>query len=206
LTLEPNTLFHHQPPADMPDDELCWEQQNACQTLLAKHGYRQYEVSAYCLDKRESKHNLNYWRFGDYLGIGAGAHGKITLSGENRVLRRVRQRQPRAYLERAGRASISSETVLGEDDLLFEFMLNALRLKHGFDTSLFHDNTGLSLNMLLPGLELARDKGLIEFDGIKIIPTELGFCHLNDVQALFLQPHNAKRKPFFESSDRIIHN
>ena len=206
LTLEPNTLFHHQPPADMPDDELCWEQQNACQALLAKHGYRQYEVSAYCLDKRESKHNLNYWHFGDYLGIGAGAHGKITLSGENRVLRRVRQRQPRAYLERAGRASISSETVLGEDDLLFEFMLNALRLKHGFDTSLFHDNTGLSLNMLLPGLKLARDKGLIEFDGIKIIPTELGFCHLNDVQALFLQSHNAKRKPFFESSDRITHN
>ncbi len=206
LTLEPNTLFHHQPPADMPDDDLCWEQQTACQALLAKHGYRQYEVSAYCLDKHESKHNLNYWRFGDYLGIGAGAHGKITIGGENRVLRRVRQRQPRAYLERAGRASISSETVLGEEDLLFEFMLNALRLKHGFETSLFHDNTGLSLNLLLPGLELARDKGLIEFNGAKIVPTELGFCHLNDLQVLFLQPNSAKRRPFFESTDKIIHN
>jgi oxygen-independent coproporphyrinogen-3 oxidase len=206
LTLEPNTLFHHQPPADMPDDDLCWEQQTACQALLAKHGYRQYEVSAYCLDKHESKHNLNYWRFGDYLGIGAGAHGKITLGGENRVLRRVRQRQPRAYLERAGRDSISSETVLGDEDLLFEFMLNALRLKHGFETSLFHDNTGLSLNLLLPGLELARDKGLIEFNGAKIVPTELGFCHLNDLQVLFLQPNSAKRRPFFESTDKIIHN
>jgi putative oxygen-independent coproporphyrinogen III oxidase len=206
LTLEPNTLFHHQPPADMPDDDQCWEQQNAGQALLARHGYCQYEVSAYCLDKRESRHNLNYWHFGDYLGIGAGAHGKITLGGENRVLRRVRQRQPRAYLERVGRDRISTETVLDEDDLLFEFMLNALRLKHGFDTSLFRDNTGLSLNLLLPGLEQARDKGLIEFDSVKIVPTELGFCHLNDLQALFLKLHNAKRRPFFESSAKIIHN
>ena len=206
LTLEPNTLFHHQPPASMPDDELCWEQQNSCQALLAKHHYHQYEVSAYCLDKHESQHNLNYWHFGDYLGIGAGAHGKITLGGENRVLRRVRQRHPRAYLEHSGKARISSETVLDESDLLFEFMLNALRLKNGFETSLFRDNTGLSLNSLLPSLELARDKGLIEFNGQKIIPTELGFCHLNDLQGLFLQPKNTKRKPFFESSDRIIHN
>ena len=206
LTLEPNTLFHHQPPADMPDDDLCWEQQNACQALLARHGYDQYEVSAYSLDKRECRHNLNYWHFGDYLGIGAGAHGKITLGGENRVLRRVRLRQPRTYLERTGQARISSETTLDEDDLVFEFMLNALRLKRGFDTSLFCDNTGLSLNLLLPGLELARDKGLIDFNGAKITPTELGFCHLNDLQGLFLQLPNAKRKPFFESSDRIIHN
>jgi len=200
LTLEPNTLFHHQPPADMPDDDLCWEQQNACQTLLARHGYGQYEVSAYSLGKRECRHNLNYWHFGDYLGIGAGAHSKITLGSENRVLRRVRQRQPRSYLERAGHDRISSETTLDQDDLLFEFMLNALRLKHGFDTSLFRDNTGLSLNSLLPGLEQARDKALIEFNGVKIVPTELGFCHLNDLQALFLQPHNAKKRPFFESS------
>ncbi len=206
LTLEPNTLFHHQPPNDMPDDDLCWEQQIACQALLEQHGYRQYEVSAYSHDKRESRHNLNYWQFGDYLGIGAGAHGKITLAGENRVIRRIRQRQPRAYLEQAGRASISSETKLSEDDLRFEFMLNALRLKHGFDTRLFHDNTGLSLNSLLPGLELARDKGLIEFDNVKITPTELGFCHLNDLQALFLESMEAKRRPFFDSTDEIIHN
>jgi oxygen-independent coproporphyrinogen-3 oxidase len=206
LTLEPNTLFHHQPPANMPDDDLCWEQQNSGQALLAMQGYRQYEVSAYSLDGRESRHNLNYWYFGDYLGIGAGAHGKITLGGENRVLRRVRQRQPRAYLEATGQARIKSVVVLDEDDLLFEFMLNALRLKQGFDTSLFRDNTGLSLNLLLPGLEQARDKGLLEFNGARIIPTELGFCHLNDLQTLFLPLKNAKRRPFFESSDIIIHN
>ena len=206
LTLEPNTLFHHQPPANMPDDDLCWEQQNACQTLLATHGYDQYEVSAYCLKKRACKHNLNYWHFGDYVGIGAGAHGKITLGGENRVLRRVRQRQPRAYLEQAGHDRISSETTLDEADLIFEFMLNALRLKHGFDTSLFRDNTGMSLNMLLPGLERAREKGLLEFNGKKIVPTELGFCHLNDLQALFLQKPDAKRRPFFESSAQFTHS
>ena len=206
LTLEPNTLFHHQPPANMPDDDLCWEQQNSCQALLAQQGYHQYEVSAYSLDDHESRHNLNYWHFGDYLGIGAGAHGKITLGGENRVLRRVRLRQPRAYLENTGQDRISSETVLTEDDLLFEFMLNALRLKHGFDTSLFRDNTGLSLNNLLPGLEQARDKGLVEFNGAKIVPTELGFCHLNDLQAFFLEPKKAKKRPFFESSGKIIHN
>jgi len=206
LTLEPNTMFHHQPPSNMPDDDLCWEQQNACQALLEKHAYRQYEVSAYSLEKRESEHNMNYWQFGDYVGIGAGAHGKITLGSENRVIRRVRQRQPRAYLEHGGRNTISSETTLNEDDLRFEFMLNALRLKHGFQTRLFHDNTGLSLNSLLPGLELARDKGLIDFNNEKISPTRLGFYHLNDLQAVFLQQQTAKRKPFFDSTEGIIHN
>ena len=206
LTIEPNTLFHHQPPPDMPDDELAWDQQEACQALLQQHGYQQYEVSAYSLEKRPSKHNLNYWRFGDYLGIGAGAHGKITLGGENRVLRRTRKRQPRAYLEHAGRNSISSESTLSEDDLQFEFMLNALRLRNGFESSLFRDNTGLSLNCLLPGLELAREKGLLDYDGVKITPTTLGFCHLNDLQAIFLQQTTAKKKPFFDSSEGIIHS
>jgi oxygen-independent coproporphyrinogen-3 oxidase len=200
LTIEPNTLFHHRRPPDLPDDDHCWEQQQACQDLLAAHGYRQYEVSAYCLDKRESRHNLNYWHFGDYLGVGAGAHGKITLGGENRVLRRIRQRQPRAYLEQSGHARITSEVELDQSDLCFEFMLNALRLKHGFDTRLFHDNTGLSLNILLPTLKLACDKGLLEFNGKRITPTELGFCHLNDLQELFLQPRPAAKKPIFESS------
>jgi oxygen-independent coproporphyrinogen-3 oxidase len=200
LTIEPNTLFHHRRPPGLPDDDDCFEQQQACQELLAAHGYRQYEVSAYCLDKRESRHNLNYWQFGDYLGIGAGAHGKITLAGEDRVLRRVRQRQPRAYLEQDGRSRISSETELDEADLCFEFMLNALRLKHGFDSRLFHDNTGLSLNILLATLELACDKGLLDYDGNRIVPTELGFCHLNDLQELFLQPRPVAKQPFFESS------
>ncbi len=206
LTIEPNTLFHHDPPANMPDDDLSWEQQNACQSLLEGNGYRQYEVSAYSLEKRQCEHNINYWQFGDYLGIGAGAHGKITLAGENRVIRRVRQRQPRAYLEDDGHGSITSETTLDEDDLLFEFMLNALRLKQGFPSRLFRDNTGLSLNSLLPGLELARDKGLVVFDNEKITPTALGFCHLNDLQTLFLGQQAPKKRPFFDSAERIIHN
>jgi oxygen-independent coproporphyrinogen-3 oxidase len=206
LTIEPNTLFHHHRPADMPDDDLCFEQQLACQQQLAAAGYRQYEISAYSRAKRESRHNLNYWNFGDYLGIGAGAHGKITLAGENRVIRRVRLRHPRAYLEQQGAARIASETELDPADLCFEFMLNALRLKQGFATRLFHDNTGLSLNEVLPTLKQARDKGLLVFDGEKITPTELGFCHLNDLQALFLTPQSKKNKPFFESRAKIIHN
>ncbi len=206
LTIESNTLFHHHPPEAMPDDDLSWEQQVACQHLLQENGYRQYEISAYCTQGQESKHNLNYWQFGDYLGIGAGAHGKITLGGENRVLRRIRQRQPRAYLKTAGRDSIVSETRLDPSDLVFEFMLNALRLSDGFKTSLFHENTGLALNNLLPGLQQAVEQDLIKFDDLKIIPTSRGFRYLNDLQAIFLQPIKATNRPFFDSADGIIHN
>jgi len=206
LTIEPNTLFHHRPPADMPDDELGWAQQQACEALLEARGYRHYEVSAWSRERRESRHNLNYWHFGDYLGIGAGAHGKITLGGENRVLRRVRQRQPRAYLETAGRDSIVSETELAPADLCFEFMLNALRLKEGFPTRLFHENTGLALDMVLDELKTARDRGLLEFDAARICPTETGFRYLNDLQALFLTPEKRGREPIFDTGQIIIHN
>ena len=206
LTIEPNTLFHSRPPAGLPDDDAIAAMQFECQALLDAGGYRRYEVSAWCRADRESKHNLNYWRFGDYLGIGAGAHGKITLAGENRVLRRVRRRQPRAYLGNSGGERIASETELDDADLCFEFMLNALRLKAGFDASLFHDNTGLALNVLLPGIETARKQGLLDFDGKKIRPTELGFDHLNTLQALFLAPKPPANRPFFDSADEIIHN
>lgn len=206
LTIEPNTLFHHSQPKNMPDNDLSFDQQQACQLQLDAAGYRQYEISAYSRAKQQSRHNLNYWHFGDYLGIGAGAHGKITLAGEDRVIRRVRVRHPRAYLAQQGAARIASETELGTADLCFEFMLNTLRLKQGFDTRLFHDNTGLSLNEVLPTLKQARDKGLIEYSGGKITPTELGFCHLNDLQAMFLTLESAKSKPFFESNPKIIHS
>ncbi len=206
LTIEPNTLFSHQPPADLPDADSCWEQQQLCQQQLREHGYRQYEVSAYCRNRRESKHNLNYWHFGDYIGIGAGAHGKITLVGENRVIRRMRQRQPRAYLASGGRDSIVSETTLAAGDLCFEFMLNALRLKQGFPASLFHQNTGLELNQLLKPLETAKNRGLIEFDGTKIVPTRLGFDHLNELQLLFLDSGREKYRPVINSAGEIMHN
>lgn len=201
LTLEPNTLFHSMPPAGMPDDELGWAQQQACRDLLEKEGYRQYEVSAWALPDRNSRHNLNYWCFGDYIGIGAGAHGKLTLIGENKVLRRERQRQPRRYLEQAGRDRIVRERELDRDDLRFEFMLNALRLRDGFAARLFHDNTGLPLNELLGPLKTAQKQGLIDFDGQNIAPTERGFRFLNDLQLLFLQAEEPRSKPIFESGN-----
>lgn len=206
LTIEPNTLFFSRPPANLPDADSAWHQQQLCQQALGQQGYRQYEVSAYCRDQRQSKHNLNYWHFGDYVGIGAGAHGKITLVGENRIIRRLRQRQPRAYLASGGRDSIVSETTLGASDLCFEFMLNALRLKQGFAASLFHQNTGLELNQVLPALETAKNRGLLEFDGFTIVPTQLGFDHLNELQLLFLDTETGKNRPFFDSAGEIMHN
>lgn len=200
LTIEPNTLFHHQPPPDLPDDDHIWEQQQACQKLLADAGYRQYEVSAYCRGNRTSRHNLNYWHFGDYVGIGAGAHGKITLRGEGKIVRRIRQRQPQAYLRLQGNPDVYRQTELSEDDLVFEFMLNALRLRDGFSSRLFHEHTGLGLNCVLPGLEEAKMRGLIDWDGEKIVPTALGYRYLNDVQALFLPRKTRKRQPIFDSS------
>jgi len=206
LTIEPNTLFNHHPPEQMPDDELSWEQQCASQILLAKAGYQQYEISAYSQAGRACQHNLNYWHFGDYLGIGAGAHGKITLGGENRVIRRIRQRQPQAYLQNIGYDCVTSERELDTADLVFEFMLNSLRLSQGFESKLFTENTGLSLSEVLPTLQIAQQKGLIDFDRIKICPSERGFQYLNDLQALFLDHKPSKNQAFFESTSKIIHS
>ena len=199
LTLEANTFFQHQPPDDLPDDELSWQQQSSCQRLLAEAGYHQYEISAYSRQGKQCRHNLNYWHFGDYLGIGAGAHGKITLGGENRVIRRIRQRQPEAYLRNQGRDTVINERSLDNADLVFEFMLNSLRLSEGFESQLFVENTGLSLSEVLPTLQLAADKGLIQYDANKIRPTELGFRFLNDLQAMFLDHQLLKNQPFFVS-------
>ena len=206
LTIEPNTLFHHRPPEKLPDDDSGWAQTEACESLLESHGYRHYEISAWCRERRESRHNLNYWHFGDYLGIGAGAHGKITIGGENRVVRRVRQRQPRAYLESSGHERIVSEVELDAGDLGFEFMLNALRLRQGFPLHLFHDNTGLELDAVLPELKTARDQGLLEFDARGIRPTELGFRHLNTLQALFLNPERPPQEAASSGPGIIMHN
>ena len=199
LTIEANTLFHHKPPEALPDDELSWQQQAKSQKLLSDAGYQQYEISAHSQRGRQCRHNLNYWHFGDYLGIGAGAHGKITLAGESRIIRRVRQRQPGAYLQTHGRDTIISERTLDESDLIFEFMLNSLRLKDGFESRLLTENTGLSLNTVLPILEVAKGKGLIEYDAMIIQPTKLGFRFLNDLQTLFLDYKPTKNQPFYSS-------
>jgi len=206
LTIEPNTFFHHQPPAQMPDDDLTWMQQQDCQKLLSSAGYQQYEISAYSIDARQCRHNLNYWRFGDYLGIGAGAHGKITLTGENKVVRRMRQRQPAAYLASAGRNSVCNETVLSASDLAFEFMLNALRLTTGFKVDLFNSSTGLSIGQVLPAIQQASQQGLLRFDHGHICPTERGFQYLNDLQAIFCELDITNNQPFFEIDTKFMHN
>ncbi|MCP3687103.1 MAG: radical SAM family heme chaperone HemW, partial [Gammaproteobacteria bacterium] len=206
LTIEANTLFHHHPPPHLADDDLSWQQQCESQALIAEAGYQQYEISAYSLASKQCQHNLNYWHFGDYLGIGAGAHGKITLAGENRVIRRVRQRQPQAYLITRGRASIISENELDVADLVFEFMLNSLRLSAGFESKLFNENTGLSLSEVLPTLHAARELGLLNMDQTRIFPTQHGLRFLNDLQSMFLDHKSLKKQAFFDTAEKIIHS
>jgi len=185
LTLEPNTLFARFPPA-LPDDDSAYEMQDWIEARTAEAGYRHYETSAYAKPHREARHNLNYWRFGDYLGIGAGAHGK--LSFPHRILRQMRHKHPATYMERAlaGNAVQEARDV-GADELPFEFMLNALRLTDGVPASSFHDYTGLPLHTISKQLAEAEKKGLLEADLTTIRPTELGRRFLNDLQEMFLK-------------------
>lgn len=187
LTLEPNTVFHARPPADLPDDDLAFEIQDCGQALLAAAGYRQYEVSAYARDGRHCRHNLNYWQFGDYLAVGAGAHGKLTTSSG--VQRYQKPANPLMYMkaQEAG-GPVTPPTTLTDRDLMFEFMLNALRLNEGFDEAIFVERTGLSTRQLLDATGPAREKGLIERNGTGVWkPTELGGRFLNDLQAEFIE-------------------
>ena len=186
LTIEPNTAFAAQPPV-LPDSDAAWDMQEHCQGLLAAAGYAQYEISAYAQDGRRSRHNLNYWQFGDYLGIGAGAHGKITDPASGRIRRRAKQRTPRAYLENAGQPrAIASEATLAALDLPFEYMMNALRLVEGVPAAEFTQRTGLGMSAIAPILADARKRGwLIESERI-LRTTETGQRFLNDVISLFL--------------------
>ncbi|MGO4330477.1 radical SAM family heme chaperone HemW [Cupriavidus sp. 2TAF22] len=185
LTLEPNTLFAKFPPA-LPDDDSAYEMQDLIEARTAQAGYRHYETSAYARPHREARHNLNYWRFGDYLGIGAGAHGK--LSFPHRVLRQMRHKHPATYMAQAmaGNAVQESHDVAAAD-LPFEFMLNALRLTDGVPASTFFDHTGLPLHTISRDLAAAEKKGLLEADLATIRPTELGRRFLNDLQEMFLK-------------------
>jgi oxygen-independent coproporphyrinogen-3 oxidase len=184
LTLEPNTVFYNQPPS-LPDDDMSAAMQEAIEAELAGASYEHYETSAFAKKHRRCRHNLNYWLFGDYLGIGAGAHGKLTL--HDRVLRQVRYRQPKTYMERAlaGNA-LEEERTVSPDELPFEFMMNALRLTEGFPASLFSARTGLPLTAALPMLEEAQRCGLVERDALHIRPTLLGQRFLNELLQLFL--------------------
>ncbi len=187
LTLEPNTLFAHLPPAGLPDDDLLWTMQEAAQARLAAHDYTQYEVSAYARPGHSCRHNLNYWRFGDYLGIGAGAHAKLSDAQHQCIERSSKRRNPRDYLARAGDATrIDSRRTLTREDAGLEFMMNALRLNAGFATSLFSAHTGLPISVVETPLHEAEVKGWIDWNLSTIRPTPAGQRFLNDLLALFL--------------------
>jgi len=188
LTLEPNTVFAARPPRDLPDDDLAWDMQEHCQSQLADAGYAQYEISAYARPGRQCAHNLNYWRFGDYLGIGAGAHGKLTLGSEQAIARRWKLKHPAAWLATAGTpAAIGGDDRIAPQHRAFEFMLNALRLVEGFGLASFEARTGLARETIAPQLATAIDRGWLERHDDHLRPTPTGLRFANDVVALFLQ-------------------
>jgi oxygen-independent coproporphyrinogen-3 oxidase len=184
LTMEPNTVFAKYPPA-LPGDDETADIQDMIAARTAAAGYDRYEVSAYARPGHRARHNLNYWQFGDYLGIGAGAHSK--LSFPHRVLRQARYRQPASFMEAAGKGNaVAEEHEIARADMGFEFMLNTLRLTEGFDPNLFGERTGMPINAIEKALNAAEAKGLIYRDFRVIRPTELGQRFLNDLQEMFL--------------------
>ena len=184
LTIEPNTYFAKFPP-QVPEDDLAYDMLDRVTARTAEAGMQRYEVSAYARSGHRCWHNLNYWKFGDYLGIGAGAHSKLSFA--HRVVRQIRVREPRLYMERAlaGQA-VAQDSEISRADLPFEFMLNAMRLPEGFALQDFTQRTGLPLSAIEPGLALADARGLIERDLAHVRPTSRGLDFLNDLQALFL--------------------
>ena len=184
LTLEPNTPFHYHPP-DLPDDDLSADMQIMIEDSLAPLGYQHYETSAFAQPRQKSRHNLNYWQFGDYLGIGAGAHSK--LSFHDHIIRQMRHKHPREYMMHALIGNpVQTENTLAASALGFEFMMNALRLTDGFNISLFNDTTGLPITAIQPMLAQAEQRGLISRDHLRIAPTPLGQRFLNDLLEIFL--------------------
>jgi putative oxygen-independent coproporphyrinogen III oxidase len=185
LTLEPNTPFGHTAPPNLPDEDLAADMQLAIEARLGEAGMQHYETSAYARPGHASRHNLNYWQFGDYLGIGAGAHSK--LSFHDRIIRQMRTKHPHQYMDavQAG-THIADTRTLTRDDLPFEFMMNALRLNEGLPATLFEARTGLPLIVCAPALERARDLGLLEIDATRLRPSLRGQRYLNDLLELFL--------------------
>jgi putative oxygen-independent coproporphyrinogen III oxidase len=184
LTMEPNTVFAKYPPA-LPDDDASADMQDMIASETQAAGFEQYEVSAYAQAGRRARHNLNYWEFGDYLGIGAGAHSKISFP--HRVLRQARYKQPKAFMEQARLGNpVQEEHEIKREDMGFEFMLNTLRLTGGFAPNLFGERTGMSITAIDKALNEAEAKGLLYRDHQIIRPTALGQRFLNDLQQLFL--------------------
>ncbi|MEX2523677.1 MAG: radical SAM family heme chaperone HemW [Gammaproteobacteria bacterium] len=197
LTIEPNTVFYKHTPV-LPDDEETWNMQQQGRAMLEAHGYSQYEISAWARAGREARHNLNYWEFGDYLGIGAGAHSKLTDAASGDIVRSARHKLPGRYLELAGgREVVTSERMLDEGDRILEFMMNALRLPQGFPAGLFEDRTGLALEAIRDRLDEAVAKDLLDAGNDRIRPTARGAQFLNNLLELF-QTGNVEedRTPF----------
>ncbi|MDO9236591.1 MAG: radical SAM family heme chaperone HemW [Aquabacterium sp.] len=186
LTMEPNTVFAKQPPKDLPDEDTAFDMLDHLIERTEAGGLQRYEVSAYARPGHQSQHNLNYWQFGDYLGIGAGAHSKI--SSPERIVRQVRWRDPATYMDKASQGSaISNENEVAIKARAFEFMMNALRLKNGFELLRFTERTGLTLASVSKAMSQAEAQGLLQRDLARAWPTTKGFDFLNDLQALFLQ-------------------
>ena len=183
LTIEPNTLFHHQPPIT-PGDEVLWDMQEQLQAELAAHGFRQYEVSAYSLGHHRCQHNLNYWQFGDYLGIGAGAHQKLTLSN-GQVIRSWKIKHPDSYIQKENK--IGGQETVATKLLPFEFMMNALRLNHGFLLSQFEQRTGSSIKDIEKLVQKHQDQGLIEVSDKQIRSTQFGHNMVNSMLDDYLE-------------------
>ena len=181
LTLEPNTAFYRQPPT-LPDTQTSWEIQQAGIQLLIEHGYSQYEVSAYAKDGYQCKHNRNYWQFGDYLGIGAGAHQKLSFNSSNSIVRYEKPKHPQKYMSLIHDTKLITKTyTLSKEDIIFEFMLNALRLKHGFEQEQFERHTGLSLQEIEPNLHAHIEDGLLVMENNTVHCSERGYRFLDEL-------------------------
>ncbi|GJM04448.1 MAG: YggW family oxidoreductase [marine bacterium B5-7] len=187
LTIEPNTVFNSRPPV-LPNDDDIWTMQEQGQSFLENNGFKQYEISAYAKDKHPALHNLNYWQFGDYLGIGAGAHGKITNVAERKIERFTRHKIPKRYIELAGTNAVITETrTLARDELALEFVMNAFRLVEGVPAHLFSERTGLTLKSAEKELVLAEERGLIEWHLNELRPSSKGLRYLNELLEIFVQ-------------------
>ena len=185
LTIEPNTLFAKHEPAGLPPEDQAYDMLDLITDHTAKQGLQRYEVSAFAKDGHRCWHNTNYWQFGDYLGVGAGAHSKISFA--HRICRMVRHREPDLYMQKAmAEDAVAQSHEVSRAELPFEFMLNALRLKEGVPLEAFMDRTGMPLSAIDRSLQLAQQRGLLWVDHARIQPTEKGFDFLSDLQALFL--------------------
>jgi oxygen-independent coproporphyrinogen-3 oxidase len=192
LTIEPNTVFHKHPPP-LPDEDAAAAIHELVAARLAGAGYAHYETSAHARPGLESRHNLNYWRFGDYLGIGAGAHSKVSFA--DRIVREMRTRSPAEYVRRVAEGTqVAERREVGARELPFEFMMNALRLAEGFEVGTFADRTGLPITVAGKALAAAEAKGLIVRDHLRIRPTDLGRRFLNDLLQLFLPEQSREER------------